>query len=212
MSQKLIVFLRAPILGHVKTRLAGAIGKNEALNAYRCLVTQLLQNLKSLPQIELRFTPDPARGELAQWALPGWTLVPQGDGNLGDRLARAFRHSFGEHHIKHTSKEANRVVIIGSDCPSISVSDIESAWNCLLTKDIVLGPARDGGYWLIGLRELHTELFVNIPWSTDSVLETTLAGARKAGLKYHCLRTLADVDTVEDWEDFKRSIRDPASH
>jgi len=199
MSQKLIVFLRTPCLGQVKTRLAQAIGGEAALQAYRMLVAQLLENLGCLQNVELRFTPDSAGAELAPWLRSGWTLMPQGEGNLGERLARAFHESF--------AGGSQRVVIIGSDCPAVSSADIESAWHSLLTKSVVLGPASDGGYWLIGLREPQPGLFENVPWSTSAVLETTLAHARNAGLTLHCLHELTDIDTAEDWNEFNRATQ-----
>jgi rSAM/selenodomain-associated transferase 1 len=198
MSQKLIIFVRAPRLGEVKTRLAHAIGKEAALRAYRVLLGQLLENLESLQNVELRFTPDAGRAELAPWLRPGWALMPQGEGDLGERLGRAFQESFAE--------GCQRVVIIGSDCPAVSVTDIESAWRALLTNDVVLGPASDGGYWLIGLRGPQAGLLENVPWSTASVLETTLARVRNAGLTFHCLRELTDIDTAEDWKKLNRTI------
>ena len=202
MSQKLIVFLRAPRLGQVKTRLAQDIGDDAALKAYRVLVAQLLDNLGCLQNVDLRFTPDSAGTELAPWLRSGWTLMPQGEGNLGERLARAFHESF--------AGSSQRVVIIGSDCPTVCRADIESAWHSLLTKSVVLGPASDGGYWLIGLREPQPGLFENVPWSTSTVLETTLAHARNTGLSFHCLRELSDIDTAADWEEFTRTIQQSA--
>jgi len=199
MSQKLIVFVRAPRLGEVKTRLAEAIGKEAALSAYRVLVDQLLENLECLQNVELRFTPDAGRAELVPWLRPGWALMPQGEGDLGERLGRAFQESFAE--------DNQQVVIIGSDCPDVSVTDIESAWRELLTHDVVLGPASDGGYWLIGLRRPEPSLFENVPWSTASVLETTLNRVRNAGLTFHCLRELTDIDTAEDWNEFNRATQ-----
>ena len=199
MNQKLIVFIRAPRIGEVKTRLAHAIGNEAALSAYRVLVGQLLETLECLQNVELRFTPDGSRAELVPWLRPGWTLMTQGEGDLGERLGRALQESFAE--------GSQRVVIIGSDCPAVSVADIESAWSSLLTNDVVLGPASDGGYWLIGLRGPQPGLFHNVPWSTASVLETTLARVRDAGLNFHCLRELTDIDTAEDWKDFNAAIQ-----
>ncbi len=199
MSQKLIVFVRAPRIGEVKTRLAQAIGSEAALMAYRVLVAQLLKNLGSLQNVELRFTPDAAGAELAPWLRSGWTLRPQGQGALGERLGRAFQENF--------ARPGQRVVIIGSDCPGVSLADIESAWRSLLTNDVVLGPASDGGYWLIGLRAVQPGLFENVPWSTASVLETTLTRVRNAGLTFYCLRQLTDIDTAADWEEFNRAIQ-----
>ena len=96
------------------------------------------------------------------------------------------------------------MVIIGSDCPWLSDGDIEEAWNDLKTHDLVLGPARDGGYWLVGLRELKPEVFKGISWSTETVLEQTLEHARAGGLRFRLLRELRDVDTLGDWYAFLR--------
>ena len=196
MIEKLIVFARAAHAGQVKTRLAREIGDQAAVDAYKTLMEQLLANLRAVFNVELRFTPDSARAEFESWLQPGWHLATQGEGDLGQRLARAFQESF--------AAGSQRVAIIGSDCPAVTVQDIHSAWRSLLTHDVVLGPARDGGYWLIGLCRPQPGIFENIPWSSAAVLETTLTRVREAGLTVHRLRTLADVDTVEDWEEFNR--------
>jgi len=94
------------------------------------------------------------------------------------------------------------VVIIGSDCPWLSDAEIEQAWNELETHDLVLGPARDGGYWLVGLREPKPAVFDGISWSTETVLEQTLERARGQSLRFLLLRELRDVDTLEDWHAF----------
>src|SRR2546426_863205 len=156
MKEKLVVFVRAPRIGQVKTRLASAIGKAAALEAYKALVDRLLKNLKSLLNVELRFTPDRADAEFDRWLQRGWHLAPQGEGDLGQRLIRAFEQSF--------AAGSQRVVVIGSDCPAVAAHDIKSAWRSLLTHDVVLGPARDGGYWLVGFRGPQPWVFVNIPW------------------------------------------------
>ena len=98
----------------------------------------------------------------------------------------------------------HRVVIIGSDCPEVTTGDIRAAWRELRTHDVVLGPATDGGYWLIGLRQTRPELFAGIAWSSETVLAETLRRAKSAGLHIQLLRILADVDTAEDWEAYRR--------
>lgn len=194
-DSKLVVFLKAPRAGVVKTRLAGAIGAEQACLAYRELVEGLVRNLKGLEDVELRFTPDDAESEIRQWREGNWRARPQGEGDLGGRLESAFASSFAE--------GAERVVVIGSDCPDVTRADIAAAWNALERHDLVLGPASDGGYWLIGLRCLHRELFEDIPWSRTTVLEETLGRARCAGLSVFLLRELSDVDTEEDWRRFQ---------
>jgi rSAM/selenodomain-associated transferase 1 len=193
-DQKLIVFLKAPRQGAVKTRLAETMGAAEACAVYQRLVETLRHQLADLENVELCFTPDDAGSEIKPLAHPTWRLTTQGSGDLGCRLNQAFRRAFDE--------GAKRAAIIGSDCPDVGVDDIQAAWKALLSYDVVLGPATDGGYWLIGLREPHPELFAGISWSTGEVMRQTLERTRAAGLKTHSLRELADVDTEADWRRF----------
>jgi rSAM/selenodomain-associated transferase 1 len=194
LDRKLIIFVKAPRPGEVKTRLAKALGHERACDAYRKLVDRLLSNLKSLSDVELCFAPADAEKEIAPWLRSGWQAVPQTDGDLGARLTAAFARAFGA--------GAQRVVIVGSDCPFVTVKDIKEAFENLTSRDMAVGPATDGGYWLIGLRQPQPGLFQKIPWSTDQVLAETLSRARTLGLKMHLLRLLSDVDTQEDWEAF----------
>ncbi|MBI3418315.1 MAG: TIGR04282 family arsenosugar biosynthesis glycosyltransferase [Verrucomicrobia bacterium] len=194
--RQLIVFLKAPRVGVVKTRLAESIGAEAACAAYRRLVEILVVNLSALDQVELRFTPNDAVAEMQPWLRNGWRCTPQGAGDLGARLQRAFTEAF--------AAGAARVVIIGSDCPAVTEDDIADAWRMLETHEVVLGPARDGGYWLVGLREPQPALFGDMIWSTSTVLSETLRRAERSDLRAHLLRELADVDTLEDWQEFLR--------
>jgi uncharacterized protein len=193
-AEQLIVFVKAPRAGSVKTRLAKALGNNEACDAYKQLVAVVLRNVSGIKHTELRFSPDDARNEIAPWLREHWTAAPQGDGDLGARLSRAFEEAF--------ARGAERVVIIGSDCPEVKSADIRTAWRELKNFDVVVGPAIDGGYWLIGLRAPQPELFREIAWSSDQVLGQTLQHAKSIGLRIQLLRILSDVDTEEDWRRF----------
>jgi rSAM/selenodomain-associated transferase 1 len=190
----LMIFLRAPRIGTVKTRLAAAIGETEACAVYRKLTERLVGQLEGLPNVELRFSPDDAELEIKPWLVAGWTSHPQGPGDLGERLDRAFANAF-EGGAKHAA-------IIGSDCPRVTKKDVRDAWLALETNDLVLGPARDGGYWLIGLNSQQPLLFSQMAWSTPSVLQETVARARRSDLRIKLLRKLADIDTASDWSDF----------
>ena len=193
-DEKLIVFVKAPRPGAVKTRLAKAIGAPAAAAAYRQLVATLLNQLHGLGGVEICFSPDDAAGEVRHWLKEGWSSNPQGDGDLGQRLQAAFGRAF------HAG--AKRVAIIGSDCPAVRVEDVREAWGGLQTHDVVLGPATDGGYWLIGLRQLQPNLFRDIPWSTENVFAETLRRVQHAGLSVQLMRELADVDTGREWRAF----------
>ncbi len=193
----LIIFVKAPRPGAVKTRLAETLGALGACEAYCQLVESLLSQLSSLRQVELRFTPDDAGAEIKHWLRPGWTAGPQGTGDLGTRLEAAFAETF--------DRGAERVVIIGSDCPAVTPRDVQDAWRALESADVVLGPAQDGGYWLVALRRPQPDLFHGIAWSTSRVLAQTLTRAQAAGLRLRRLRELADVDTAEDWRGFLAS-------
>lgn len=97
-----------------------------------------------------------------------------------------------------------RCLIIGTDCPYVTAADLRDADAALDTHEVVLGPAVDGGYWLIGLRAVYEGLFQDIPWSTGEVLAATLKAGQAAGLKIHLLRTLEDIDTAADWERYRQ--------
>ena len=195
-ASRLVVFLKAPRPGSVKTRLAETLGADAACAAYRQLVEHLLANLVPLPAVELCFTPADASVEINPWLRTDWSACPQSEGDLGERLHAAF--------TEHFLSEAERIVIIGSDCPDVTVTDIEDAWLALAGHDVVLGPALDGGYWLIGLRDPQPGLFTAMPWSTDAVFGETVRRARESGLRVATLRELADVDTAADWERWVR--------
>ena len=189
-ANKLVVFVKAPRPGLVKTRLAQAIGDETACAVYCELVAAVLDRIGIISSLELRFSPDDASDEIASWMRPGWTMRPQGVGSLGERMHRAFLERF--------ESGARRVVIIGSDSPEISATDICEAWEALKSHDVVLGPAVDGGYWLIGLRGPCAELFEGISWSTDSVMRETLVRIDQTKLTFRLLRHLNDVDVEPD--------------
>ena len=183
-----IVFLKAPRLGTVKTRLAATLGEEAALDAYVKMTHTVLAVLSGWSRVNLCYTPDEAEQEIRNWMQPSWHCMPQGIGDLGTRMHTAF------------TKAKGPAVIIGTDCPSIRIDDFREASKALEEKDLVLGPAKDGGYWLIGLNAPCPALFEGINWSTESVLPDTLARAKAAGLSYYILRELRDVDTEADWK------------
>ena len=187
---RIIIFVKAPRPGFVKTRLAATIGNEAACAAYCQLTENVLTHLAPLPHLEIRFTPDDAEKEITQWLRDDWTSRPQGNGELGERMHRAFTEANGP------------AIIIGSDCPQVELSDFRTAAKALQTHDAVIGPATDGGYWLIGLNAPYPALFKGIEWSTGGVLQSTLAKADEAGLSVQLLRELEDVDTGADWERF----------
>ncbi len=188
---KLVIFVKAPRLGQVKSRLAASIGEPATCDAYKKIAAHLLENLRGLENVEIRFSPDDAENELRKWLGDDFDFARQSSGDLGERMHGAFQKAFAAGN--------ERVVMIGSDCPYVTRQDVASAWKHLETHDIVLGPAMDGGYWLIGLRQPQPALFENMAWSTENVLETTLSRIRVMNLSYHCLRCLNDIDTENDW-------------
>jgi len=187
---RIIIFVKAPRPGFVKTRLAATIGNEAACAAYCQLTENVLAHLAPLPHLEIRFAPDNAEKEITQWLRDDWTSRPQGNGELGERMHRAFTEANGP------------AIIIGSDCPQVKLNDFITAAKTLQTHDAVIGPATDGGYWLIGLNAPCVALFEGIEWSTGGVLQSTLAKADEAGLSVQLLRELGDVDTGADWERF----------
>ncbi|MCD6051018.1 MAG: PGL/p-HBAD biosynthesis glycosyltransferase [Verrucomicrobia bacterium] len=191
-GEKLLILLKAPRRGLVKTRLASELDEDSALAIYQELLDIVISRMESLQDVELHYSPADADAQVASFLKPGWKAYPQTEGDLGVRIQNAFAQAF--------QRGGQRVVMIGADCPEVCASDISDAWSALTTRDLALGPATDGGYWLIGLSKPQPHLFTEIRWSTDTVLTKTLALAQTSGLTHHLLRPLSDVDTQADWK------------
>jgi rSAM/selenodomain-associated transferase 1 len=188
----LLVFLKAPRTGTVKTRLLPALGPEMATELYRALAEAEVQATAPDPGAYARlfcYTPEDARGEIEAW-FPGEALWPQPFGDLGARMAAAFAEGF--------RRGARRVAIIGTDVPWVSRETVGAAFSALETYDVAVGPSRDGGYYLLALRDSRPTLFAGVAWSTPTVLETTLARADSAGLTVRTLEPMTDLDTLED--------------
>lgn len=186
---KLIVFVRAPLLGAVKRRLAAGVGAAVAHRFYVETTRRMLDRVGGDPRwdVVLSVTPDGAalRGRFWPGRIP---RLPQGHGDLGIRMANAilgFRN--------------RPVVLVGSDIPDLSAVHIAQAFHRLGTSDFVFGPATDGGYWLVGVREpwRARHLFEAVRWSGPHALDDTLANTGKA--RVALLDPLDDVDDVRDW-------------
>ena len=195
-SIQIQVFCKAPILGLVKTRLAKSLGEDRALQIYQELVKRTREALSSFENVIWVYTPNNTESyaRVKDWMdRPEWLMQSQSEGDLGERLLTGFDNAL--------AKNAGAIAI-GTDCPRINSNDIQTAIQTLEsggTDQLVLGPAEDGGYWLIGMNSPHPELFQNIPWSTDNTLEVTMQRARELGLKMKMLRELSDVDNENDW-------------
>ncbi len=189
----LIVFARAPELGRVKTRLAAEVGDGAALRAYRTLAEQVIAAVSASAtySVTVAYTPPDAEPAMREWLGPGVTLRPQSGGGLGARMAAAIADAI--------SGGAERAVVIGTDCPDVTPDVVAEAFTRLGAADVVLGPASDGGYYLIGMSRPHRALFEGIPWSSAGTLRATLARARAGGLSVALLDERRDIDTAEDW-------------
>ena len=197
MSTVVLVFARVPALGHGKSRIAATLGLETARCIAEFLLRRTLETCAPLDSVRLWYTPADAGGRLGAWMRPGWTCSAQEGYDLGGRMTRAFQDAF--------ASGFSRVLAIGCDCPEMTAMDLRAAEQALLVSEVVLGPARDGGYWLLGMRRFHPELLSDIPWSTDAVFQRTLERAAGAGLSVSLLRKLSDIDTDGDWADFVAS-------
>lgn len=190
-ARHLVIFVKAPEAGRVKTRLAATMGAIPAAQLYRRMMAFTIARLRRGPwHLWLAVSPDAALSRQGIW--PGSIpRVPQGGGDLGARLRSVAR-----------SVPPGPVVIIGSDCPAVTPGDIETAFRSLTRAQAVLGPAEDGGYWLIGIkRPLARTVFQGVRWSGPHAMADTLAGFRSRRVAF--LRTLRDVDTTEDLAAYK---------
>ena len=201
-SERLVVFTRYPQFGLAKTRLIPAIGPVRAAELQRRMTVATLATAQRLGRlegidIEVRYAGG-SYGRMRRWLGGGVTCRPQGDGDLGQRMKRAFDEAFDDGKTK--------VAIVGTDCPDLTVDNLREAFDALDRGDMTLGPSTDGGYWLIGLRRA-ANVFDGVEWGTESVLSQTLERAREAALNVHTLSMLADVDRPGDLHKLTGDLR-----
>jgi hypothetical protein len=196
----LIIFTRYPEPGKTKTRLIPVLGAEGAATLQRQMTEQKLTQVRELQaaypvSVEVHFTG--GNEQLMQsWLGSSLIYQRQSEGDIGCRMASAFQASF--------EAGMNSVVLIGIDCPDLNAQLMAEAFQALHQHDLVLGPAVDGGYYLIGLRRLIPELFTGIRWSTAEVLPETLRIAHRLELAVAKLRLLSDVDRPEDLSVWKQ--------
>jgi rSAM/selenodomain-associated transferase 1 len=216
-SELLVVFLKYPEPGRVKTRLATTLGDATAAAIYRELVLGTLRSVGAwlaattnqtsiAPQRAVWIAFDPPEEEVAlrgwldpltrEWLTPPrW--VAQGSGDLGERLQGVSQQSF--------ELGFSAMCVIGTDCPGLGTDTLHQAFARLRTAEGVIGPATDGGYYLIGIKKHLKELFHNIPWSSAGTLSSTVQAAERVGVSLECLDPLDDVDTEDDWRRWKQA-------
>ncbi len=196
---ELCIFTRYPAPGKTKTRLIPVLGPKGSAALQRKMTEHTLSETRKFLNsskvfVEIRFEGG-NRYLMAHWFGPELCYRPQGRGHLGTRMNRAFKKAF--------NAGMARVVLVGTDCPNLTADILRAAFVALKNHDLVLGPASDGGYYLIGLRRAIPELFEDIPWGTAMVLDRTRQIATALKLTVKLLQTLDDVDRPEDlpiWE------------
>jgi uncharacterized protein len=200
-KERLIIFTRYPEPGKAKTRLIPVLGAVGAANLHRQMTENTINKVKALQSfrpvsVEVYFA---GNNQLLMQNWLGSDIVyqPQSEGDLGCRMAEAFRAAF--------TSGMDSVIIIGTDCPDLDAQLMGEAFQKLASHELVLGPATDGGYYLIGLRRLIGELFTGINWGTSEVLQQTVEIAERMGIAIASLPPLSDIDRPEDLSilDFK---------
>ncbi|MCI0390194.1 MAG: TIGR04282 family arsenosugar biosynthesis glycosyltransferase [Acidobacteria bacterium] len=205
-DERLIIFTRYPEPGKTKTRLIPMLGAEGAAELQQSMTEHTLRNAMRVKtrrsvSLEVRYEGG-SKMLMREWLGEHLTFRSQGDGDLGAKMARAFRDAF--------RAGAQRVVIIGTDCPSLNSELLEMAFDALLRSEIVIGPANDGGYYLIGLRRYIPQLFKRIQWGSEKVLEQTLRRAREVEIHTELLAPLSDIDRPEDLAFYEQEKADPS--
>lgn len=192
------MFVREPIAGLVKTRLAPALGARGAAALYRAFVEDACARFAPRVTLALAPTPDAPRGFAGALARRyGLRIFAQGEGDLGARMRRVAQAALAV---------APRVVLIGSDLPTLPTSHVIAAIGALARARVVLGPSLDGGYYLLGMRAPLPDVFRRMPWSTDRVLARTRARLARAGITPTLLPCWYDVDTAADLALLRRHV------
>ncbi len=186
----LIIFVRYPVIGKVKTRLASSVSKEFALGFYkecsRHLFTEIVRNQKDFYTSFLFCSEKDELNKMMDWAGSGFEYYYQEGSDLGKRMSNAFKKVF--------TLGAKKAVIIGTDVPDISKKLIADSFMLLDEKDFVIGPSTDGGYYLLGMKNLNCNLFSDIIWSTETVLDQTISRIDENNCSFVKLEQLYDID------------------
>lgn len=195
MSVALIIFIKNPIEGKVKTRLGRVVGEDEALRIYLELCKLTRKCVDDFPGVKYLFYSDEIISA-DEWSEESYNKQKQQGKDLGERMLNAFKLVFSQH---------NRIIIIGSDCPYLKKSHLLQALETLEKVNCVIGPARDGGYYLLGLNKMIPELFKDKRWSSKYLFAETLDTLKELNHSVSFLEALEDIDDISDWERYKIS-------
>ena len=188
MNHTLIIFTKNLVFGKVKTRLASSVGNDKAFEIYTLLIAHTHAITHQLSMNKIVFYSDEIEAD-DLWG-NDYKKQLQAGNDLGERMLNAFEFSF--------QKSNGKAIIIGCDCPQLTTQIINHAFEQLDNCDVIIGPAEDGGYYLLGMKKLHEQLFANIEWSTNKVLTETIKRCNENKLSYNLLPTLNDVDEEND--------------
>ena len=201
-NAKLLIFCKAPIIGQVKTRLTSVITPKQAVAVHQQLTHQTLKlvTAEHLCPVQLWCSPETSHPFFKECASQySLSLHQQQRGDLGEKMHHAFESAL---------QQSQAVLLIGCDCPSLQMDDLKEALEALTQKnDVVLAPAEDGGYTLIGLKHPQPELFKAINWGTNRVLTTTLTRISEQNLVLHLLAEQWDVDYPEDLTRYQKGYK-----
>lgn len=192
-----MIFIKNPVEGEVKTRLGASIGSTNALQIYKKLLT-LTREVASSVETDRQVWYSSMIDHRDSWTEDRFDKKLQSGSDLGERMSTAFQRAFEDGYEK--------VVIVGSDCADITSQHITDAFHALNTNDAVIGPSKDGGYYLLGIRKYTPDIFRGIQWSTREVFEQTVSQIENLGLSYSVLDVLNDIDTIEDLRDSNLSL------
>lgn len=194
-ANALAIMAKAPVAGTVKSRLVPPLTLEQAAEFYRALLVDQLEHLSDMAGAAryLFFAPADAEAVLRPLAGASYAYLPQGDGDLGARMAQVFDELWQRGH--------GNIVLIGSDLPALPLDYLDAAFARLASGEsrVVLGPSQDGGYYLVGMNQPTPEIFAGMSWSHERVLADTLARLAGLGVAYSLLPTWFDLDLAEDF-------------
>ncbi|MEK7803130.1 MAG: TIGR04282 family arsenosugar biosynthesis glycosyltransferase [Deltaproteobacteria bacterium] len=194
--------LKVPVAGKVKTRLTPPLKKEDAARLYKCFIQDIFSRISTLNGIDIiaAYTPKNVAERIKRIVPANTTLIPQKGNDLGERLSNLFSGLF--------SAGYKKIAVIGTDSPDLPVEYIKKSFSSLnKNTSIVIGPSRDGGYYLIAMSRYSEEVFKDIPWSTNTVFKKTLEKAKKAGLLPALLPEWYDVDETDGLKTLRENMR-----